>query len=457
MIDGIKRIFSVSELKAKIVFTLLMLVACRVGAYIPVPGINGDAAVELFRNATGGGQNLFQLMDVFSGGAFAQMTVIALGVMPYISASIIMQLLMALVPSLQREVRENPDVGRRKMGKWIRLLTVGLAFFQAGLYAKYAVQLNAGSPGVIVGQILDVQAFGAPWLFYLIVMTTMTAGTILLMWIGEQITEKGVGNGISLIITVGILSSLPSTIGSVIRQLNLDSQEAGQLTFSSLVILSGVFVLIILGTILIIQGQRKIPLQYARRVVGRQEVQGGGNAYIPLKINYAGVIPVIFASALLMFPATIGQFIGRGSWVGQMANLISPGTWVYMVFYVLLILFFTYFWTATQFHPEQIASDMKKNGAFIPGIRQGRPTQEYLESTMGRITFAGASFLAMIAILPTIVGKILNVDASITYFFGGTSLLILVGVVLDTSKQIESHLLMKRYEGFMKKGRLRGR
>jgi preprotein translocase subunit SecY len=456
MIDGIKRIFSVPELKAKIVFTLLMLIACRVGAYIPVPGINGDAALELFRNATGGGQNLFQLMDVFSGGAFAQMTVIALGVMPYISASIIMQLLMALVPSLQREIRENPDAGRRKMSKWIRMLTVLLAFFQAGLYGKYAVQLNAGSPGIIVNEILDVQAFGVPWLFYLIVMGTMTAGTILLMWIGEQISERGVGNGISLIITIGILSSLPSTMGSVIRQLNLDSQEPGQLTFSSLVVLSGVFVLIIIGTILIIQGQRKIPLQYARRVVGRQEVQGG-SAYIPLKINYAGVIPVIFATSLLMFPATIGQFVGRGSWVGQFANMISPGNWVYMFFYVLLIIFFTYFWTATQFHPEQIASDMKKNGAFIPGIRQGRPTQDYLESTMNRITFAGAFFLALIAILPTIVGKMLSVDSSITYFFGGTSLLILVGVVLDTSKQIESHLLMKRYEGFMKKGRLRGR
>ncbi|MBS0603779.1 MAG: preprotein translocase subunit SecY [Verrucomicrobia bacterium] len=456
MIDGIKRILSVPELKAKIVFTLMMLIACRVGAYIPVPGINGDAAVELFRNATGGGQNLFQLMDVFSGGAFAQMTVIALGVMPYISASIIMQLLMALVPTLQREIRENPDVGRRKMGKWTRILTVVLAFFQAGLYGKYAVQLNAGSPGIIVNEILDVQAFGIPWLFYLIVMATMTAGTILLMWIGEQITERGVGNGISLIITIGILSSLPSTFGSVIRQLNLDSQEPGQLTFSSLVVLSGLFVLIIVGTILIIQGQRKIPLQYARRVVGRQEVQGG-NAYIPLKINYAGVIPVIFATSLLMFPATIGQFVGRGSWVGQVANMISPGTWVYMAFYVLLIIFFTYFWTATQFHPEQIASDMKKNGAFIPGIRQGKPTQDYLESTMNRITFAGAFFLASIAILPTVVGKMLSVDSSITYFFGGTSLLILVGVVLDTSKQIESHLLMKRYEGFMKKGRLRGR
>ena len=277
MIEGIKRILAIPELKAKVVFTLMMLLVCRIGAHIPVPGINGDAAVEIFRTATGGGQNLFQLMDVFSGGAFAHMTVIALGVMPYISASIIMQLLMALIPSMQREIRENPDVGRRKLGKMIRLLTVGLAFFQAGLFGKYAVQLNAGNPGIIVSELIDFQAFGMPWLFFLIVMSTMTAGTVLLMWIGEQITEKGIGNGISLIITVGILSSLPSTMGSVIRQLNLDSQETGQLTFSSLVVLSGVFVLIIIGTILIIQGQRKIPLQYARRVVGRNEVQGGGS------------------------------------------------------------------------------------------------------------------------------------------------------------------------------------
>lgn len=456
MIEGLKRIIAIPELKAKIVFTLMMLIACRIGAFIPVPGIHADAAVQIFKNAIGGGQNLFQLMDVFSGGAFAQMTVIALGVMPYISASIIMQLLMTVVPSLQREIKENPEVGRRKLGKWIRFLTVILAFFQAGLYGKYAVQLNAGSPGIIVSELLDFQIFGVPWLFFLIFMSTMTAGTILLMWIGEQITERGIGNGISLIITIGILSSLPSTIGSIIRQLNLDSQETGPLTFSSLVVLSGVFVLIIIGTILIIQGQRKIPLQYARRVVGRQEVQGS-NAYIPLKINYAGVIPVIFASAFLMFPATIGQFLGKETWFGQVANLFSPGSWVYMTFYVLLIIGFTYFWTATQFHPEQIASDMKKNGAFIPGVRQGRPTQDYLEMTMNRITFAGAMFLASIAILPTIVGKLLSVDSSITYFFGGTSLLILVGVVLDTSKQIESHLLMKRYEGFMKRGRLRGR
>jgi len=428
-----------------------MLIACRIGAYIPVPGINGDAAVELFRYATGGGQNLFQLMDVFSGGAFAQMTVIALGVMPYISASIIMQLVVAVVPSMQREIKENSEAGKRKLSKWIRLVTLVLAFFQSGLFAKYALKLNAGNPGIIVSELIDAQIFGAPVLFYLIVMFTMTTGTLVLMWIGEQISEKGIGNGISMIITVGIISSLPTTIGSILRQLNLDSQEPGQLNFSSLIVLCGLFVLIIIGTILIIQGQRKIPLQYARRVVGRHEVQGG-NAYIPLKVNYAGVIPVIFASSLLMFPATIGQFVGTGSWIGRMANAISPGSTVYMIIYVTLILFFTYFWTATQFHPEQIASDMKKNGAFIPGIRQGKPTQDYLEATMNRITLAGAVFLALIAVLPTLVGKILGVDATITYFFGGTSLLILVGVVLDTTKQIESHMLMKRYEGFMKRG-----
>ncbi len=457
MIEGIRRLFSVPELKGKIIFTLLVLAVCRIGAYVPVPGINGAVAIELFKSVTGGGQNLFQLMDVFSGGAFAQMTVLALGVMPYISASIIMQLMMALVPSLQREIKENSETGKRKLSKWIRLSTIALAFFQSGLYAKYAYHLNLSNPGIIVQGISDQLIFGVPLLFYMIVMFTMTAGTVLLMWLGEQISERGIGNGISLILTIGILSSVPRTLGSIIRQLNIDSQEPGQLSFSSLIVLCGLFVLIIVGTILIIQGQRKIPLQYARRVVGRHEVQGSGSAYIPLKINYAGVIPVIFASSLLMFPATIVQFIGGGSWFSGAVNSLSPGSTLYTILYVLLILFFTYFWTATQFHPEQIASDMKKNGAFIPGIRQGKPTQSYLDATMSRITFAGAVFLALIAILPTVIGKILSVDQSITYFFGGTSLLILVGVVLDTTKQIESHLLMKRYDGFMKRGRVRGR
>ena len=456
MFQALKRIFSIEEVKTKILFTLLMLLICRIGAYIPVPGINGDAVVQVFRQLTGGSQNLFQLVDIFSGGAFAKMTVIALGVMPYISASIIMQILVAVVPSLQREMKENGEAGKRKMGKGIRMLTIVLALFQSALLAKYALSLNLSHPGIIMSQILAPQILGFPWLFYLVVMTTMSTGTLFLMWIGEQITERGIGNGISLIISIGILSSLPQTMGTILRQLNLDSQEVGQMTFSSIVILSIVFVMIILGTIMIIQGSRKIPLQYARRVVGRRESQGG-TSHIPLKINYAGVIPVIFASSLLMFPATIAQFLSKGTWLASVVQWLSPGSWVYTALFVVLILFFTYFWTATQFHPEQIASDMKKNGAFIPGIRQGRPTQEFLESTMNRITLAGAVFLALIAILPTLVGKILSVDASISHFFGGTSLLILVGVVLDTTKQIESHLLMKRYDGFMKKGRITGR
>jgi len=456
MLETIKKFISIGEISSRTFFTLLMLVICRVGAYIPVPGVDGDKVVQVFLQLTGGSQNLFQLMDLFSGGAFAHMTVVALGVMPYISASIIMQILVAITPSLQREIRENGEAGKRKMGRGIRLLTVVLALFQSAMLGKYAFSLNLSHPGIIVPQLINQQIFGFPWLFYLIVMLTMSTGTLFLMWIGEQITERGIGNGISLIISVGILASLPSTFGTIVRQLNLDSQEPGQMTFSSVVVLSIVFVLIILGTILVIQGTRKIPLQYARRVIGRRESQGS-SSHIPLKVNYAGVIPVIFASSLLMFPATIAQFLSKGPWLTTVVNWLSPGSWAYTALFVILILFFTYFWTATQFHPEQIASDMKKNGAFIPGIRQGKPTQEFLESTMSRITLAGAVFLAFIAILPTLVGKVLGIDATISHFFGGTSLLILVGVILDTTKQFESYLLMKRYDGFMKKGRITGR
>ena len=382
-----------------------------------------------------------------------RMTVIALGVMPYISASIIMQLLMALIPGLQREMKENSEVGKRKFGKYIRLLTVALALFQSSLFARYALSLHTSSSSIVVSSIYKIQIFGVPWLFYLIFMLTMTTGTMLLMWIGEQITEKGIGNGISLIISVGILSSLPSTIGAIVRQLNLDSQEAGHLTFISLILLFSVFVAIIIGTILMVQGQRKVPLQYARRVVGRHEVQGT-NAYIPLKVNYAGVIPLIFASSLLMFPATIAQFIGKGEVMGTIVRWLTPGSLVYTSIYVMLIIFFTYFWTATQFHPEQITSDMKRSGAFIPGIRQGKPTQDFLEMTMNRVTLIGALLLAFIAILPNLVGKLLRADGAITYFFGGTSLLILVSVILETAKQVESHLLMKRYDGFIKRKKI---
>lgn len=456
MLQGLQRIFQIPDLRAKIVFTLILLAACRIGSFVPVPGINGEIALSFFRHATGGAQNLFQMVDIFSGGAFSQMTVIALSVVPYISASIIMQLLTALWPSLQREVRENPEQGKRKINKLTRLLTLLLSVLQSAVFARYAIQMNHSRPGIVAGELLDIQMFGIPILFYMVVICTMTTGTLLLMWIGEQITERGIGNGMSLIITIGILSSLPTALGLIFQQLNLDSQEPGQMNFAIVLVLAGLFVLVTIATILVIQGHRRIPLQYARRVVGRKEVQGG-TSYIPLKVNYAGVIPVIFASSLLMFPATIGTFIGKGNWIGEVASWISPGSSLYLLLYVGLIIFFTYFWTATQFRPDQIASDMKKNGAFIPGIRQGKPTQEYLEATMNRITLLGAVFLALIAILPTIIGRMLGVPQTISYFFGGTALLILVGVVLDTMKQIESHLLMKRYDGFMKHGRVRGR
>lgn len=438
MINSIKKIFHTKTLREKVIFTLLMLFVCRIGAVVPVPGIDADAAMKFFMRSVGGGQNLFQLMDVFSGGAFSRMTIIALGVMPYISASIIMQLLVAVVPSFQRELKENPQVGRKKISKWTRSATLFLSLFQSWIFAKYALKTNIAYPGIVVSELAQ-----APYLFYITVMFTMTTGTLFLMWIGEQITERGIGNGISLIITLGILSSLPGVMGSTIKQLNLESQAVGQLTFSSLIVMAILFVFIVIGTILVIQGQRKIPIQYARKSLSHE------GSYIPLKINYAGVIPVIFASSFLMFPATIGQWMGPSSFIGRIAGSLVPGSLVYTTVFVLLILFFTFFWTTTQFNPQQIASDMKRNGAFIPGVRQGTPTAEYLERTMGRITLIGGVFLAIIAVLPVIIGRLLGLDARISRFFGGTSLLILVGVILDTAKQIESHLIMKRYQGFM--------
>lgn len=456
MLREIQKVFQIPELRSKILFTIMMLAVFRIGGFIPVPGINGEVALSFFRHATGGGQNLFQMVDIFSGGAFSQMTIIALGVVPYISASIIMQLIVALWPSLQREIKENSEQGRRKLNKLTRYGTVLLAVLQSAMFAKYAIQMNYSRPGIIAGELLDLQALGFPWLFYLMFIATMTTGTVFLMWIGEQITEKGIGNGMSLIIAVGIVSQLPTAMGMILQQLNLDSQEPGQMNFATVIVLLTVFVVVTIATIMIIQGHRRIPLQYARRIVGRKEIQGG-SSYIPLKVNYAGVIPVIFASSLIMFPTIIGTFVGTGNIIGEITSWLTPGSVMYVILYVTLIIFFTYFWTATQFRPDQIASDMKKNGAFIPGIRQGKPTQDYLESTMNRVTLIGAVFLALIAILPIIVGRILGVPQTISYFFGGTALLILVGVVLDTMKQLESHLLMKRYDGFMKRGRIRGR
>lgn len=455
MFSLIKKVFSTESVRKKINTTLILLLICRIGTYIPVPGINGTRVIEVFKSLTGTSHSLFQLIDVFSGGAFAQMTVFALGVMPYISASIIMQILVAVFPGLQREMKEGGEMGKKKLGKWTRLFTIFLALFQSALLARYALNLNLVHAGMIVEPILQPLLFNIPYLFYLIVMVAMGSGTLLLMWIGEQITEYGIGNGMSLIISLGILSSIPKMIKSIVERFTWTSPgfTTSAITPFSLVIMMIFFFLIIVGTILVIQGTRKIPLQYARRIVGRRESQGG-RSHIPLKVNYAGVIPVIFASSLLMFPATIAQFLSKGHFLSVLANMLSPGSLVHTILFVLLILFFTYFWTATQFNPRQIASDMKRNGAFIPGIRQGNPTQKFLESTMNRVTCIGGVFLAMIAVIPTIIGKLLHLDQSITQFFGGTSILILVGVILDTAKQIDSHFIMKRYDGFMtlKKG-----
>jgi preprotein translocase subunit SecY len=457
MFEKLKNIFGLPELKNKIFFTILLLVVCRIAAYISVPGINTAQAVNLFRSVVGGSQNIFQMVDIFSGGAFSQMTIVALGVMPYITASIILQVLIVAIPTLQRDVKENPEIGKRKIGKWTRILTVFIALFQSSIYAKYVLHLNQTSPGIILPEIYSVQVYGIPVLFFLVFMVTMTAGTMLLMWIGDQISEKGIGNGTSLIITLGIVSSLPRTLKSIYRQLSLDSQEAGQLSIVTLVILASLFILIVMGTLYVIQGQRKIHLQYARRGLDKELSSTQNAAHIPLKINFAGVLPVIFASTVLMIPATITQFFPDVKFVSSVAKFLSPGNTIYILLYVSLIIFFTFFWTATQFRPDQIASDLKRNGAFVPGVRQGKPTQDYLQSTMNKITVFGAVFLALIAVLPTVVGKILHVDSTITYFFGGTSLLILVGVVLDTLKQIDSHLLMKRYDGFMSRKKVRAR
>jgi preprotein translocase subunit SecY len=456
MIQSSLRIFRIPELRNRIFLTLTLLLACRLGTFISVPGINTELALTYFKSKLGIGQNLFQLVDVFSGGAFAQMTIAALGVMPYISASIIMQLMVAVMPSLQREVKENAEHGKRKLGRLTRMVTLALALFQSCLFARYALMMNLDFPGIVSSQITQVTLFGVPWLFYMTVMITMATGTLLLMWVGEQITEHGIGNGMSLIIAVNILSSIPSTLWRMIGQLNLDAQEAGQLSIITFILLIAIFVAVTMGVIQLSQGQRKIAIQYSRRMTGHGAMtQPIGSSFLPLKVNFANVIPVIFASTLLMFPATIGQFISRENFVSSIASSLSPGSPIHSVIYVILIIFFSFFWTATQFNPNQIASDMKKNGAFIAGVKQGKATQDYLSAAMNRITFIGAISLAVIAILPVLLSKWLGVDQGISHFFGGTSLLIMVGVILDTTKQVESHLMMKRYEGFIRKSRPR--
>lgn len=444
-------IFKIPDLRKKVLITLMLLAICRVGAQIPTPGVNQDALVKASEQRAGGG-TLFGLINMFSGGAFRRATVLALGIMPYISASIIIQLLTAVIPALEKLHKEGGEEGRRKITQYTRYGTVGLCAFQAFFMATFVESFNQI---VQPGGALVVPAPGLG--FRLMTMVTMTTGTMFLMWIGEQISERGIGNGISLIITVGIISRAPLAAASVWENISLIDPASQQLSPSWLPVMLLFFALVTAAVIILTQGQRRIPVQYAKRIVGRR-VYTGQSSYIPLRVNYAGVIPIIFASAIMMFPGTIAQWTNIRFIKRLGAMLLAPTSLLYISVEVLLIIFFCYFWTATQFDPIQIANNMKKNGAFVPGIRPGKPTAAFFEKTMSRITFAGALFLAFIAVVPElVVARIPGVDWNVASFFGGTALLIVVGVTLDTMRSIESHLLMRHYDGFMKKGKLRGR
>ncbi len=438
MLDAFKNIFKIPELRKRILFTLGLLAICRVGTYVPVPGINGKLLADWFAKQQG---TIFGLMDLFSGGSLSQCTVFALGIMPYISASIILQLLIAAVPYLEKLAKEG-ELGRKKLTQYTRYGTVVLGLFQGFMISGMLIALNNQQiPGIVTNAGLG---------FRLVTMITLTAGTAFLMWIGEQITERGIGNGISLIITIGILSRLPSALF-----LAKDQLISGQLSVISMLVLVALMVGVVAGVVAVSQGQRKIPVQYAKRIVGRK-VYGGQASFLPLRVGQAGVIPIIFASSILMFPQTLGQMtnIKFFTWI---SDWLSYGSTFYTFLYALLIIAFSFFWTAMQFNPIQISDDLKKYGGFVPGIRPGKPTSEYLENVMVKITFVGALAITLIAIMPQIIGKIFNVDFRISQFFGGTGLLIIVGVMLDTMRQVESHLIMRHYEGFVKKGRLKGR
>lgn len=414
------------DMRKKIIFTLLMLVVFRIGSNIPVPGIDREVLSQTFGDGSNG---LIDLFNLFSGGAFANMTIFALSITPYITASIIIQLLTIAIPRLENIAKEGME-GRKKIARWTRYLTVVLALIQS-----IGVTL-----GMFRSSLIDHSFFSVA-----VVVLVLSAGTAFLMWLGEQINENGIGNGISLIIFAGIIARIPSGIHGI--WLNL---QEGTISYMTIAIFLVFAVLVIIGIIEIQQGHRRIPVQYAKRVVGRK-MYGGQSTHIPLKINQAGVIPVIFALSILQFPLTITYFTGSDSnfalWVEKwLSPTGTPGVYLYSVLNILLIIFFTYFYTAASFNPAEVADQLKGNGGFIPGIRPGKATIEYLNKVMTRITFVGAIFLAAVATLPSIVAQLTPLDIS----FGGTSLLIAVGVALDTMKRLEQQMVMRNYQGFLK-------
>ncbi|MGN0735300.1 MAG: preprotein translocase subunit SecY [Anaerovoracaceae bacterium] len=428
MLKTVAQAWKVAEIRSKMIFTLLMLVVFRIGSNIPVPNINRSVLAELFAGETG----LFDLFDLFSGGSFSNFTIFALSITPYITASIIIQLLGMAFPYFEKLAREGVE-GRKKMAQYTRYLTVVLALVQAiGL-----------TVGLFRRAVVDKSAFSI-----IVMVLVLTAGTAFLMWLGEQINERGIGNGISLIIFAGIVARIPSGIRALATAV-----ESGSLSIVTLIIFIIAAVLVTAGVVMIQEGQRRIPVQYAKRVVGRK-MYGGQSTHIPIKVNQSGVIPIIFALSLLQFPLTITYFLKADSGFTQfVTKWLSPsgmpGVWVYGVLNVVLIIFFTYFYTQATFNPVEVADNMKANGGFIPGIRPGKATEEYLQKVVSRITIVGAIFLALIATLPTVL-SVIAPESLGSIHFGGTSLLIAVGVALETVRQLENQMLMRNYQGFLK-------
>ena len=440
MMDQLQSIVKIPELKRKILFTFLILVVYRIGGHVPVPGVNAQALVEYFQQAQ---QGLLGLYDLFAGGAFSRATIFALGIMPYISASIILQLLGAVLPYFQKLQKEG-EQGRKKITQYTRYGTVAISAMQAVGVSIFLERVGASSTGQLV---VPNPGMG----FRLMTVLTLTAGTVLIMWLGEMITERGIGNGISLIIFIGIIARFPNSILEEVQQVS-----AGNRTLLTELLLLTVFVITVAGVVLLTQGTRKIPVQYAKRVVGRK-VYGGQSTHIPLRVNTAGVMPIIFAQSILFVPQTVAQFFPNSEFMASVNRMFDYRSWVYWLIYSLMIVFFTYFYTAIAFNPTDVADNMKKQGGFIPGVRPGKRTSEYIDNILTRITLPGSIFLAIIAILPYIVTSFTNVSMGFSSFFGGTSLLIVVGVALDTLQQVESHLLMRHYDGFLKGGKIRGR
>ena len=439
MINKIKSIFIIPELRSRILFTLGVLIIVRIGAHIPIPGVNGEVLALAFDDLKSG---LFGLFNTFVGGAFSQASLFSLGIMPYISSSIIIQLMGSVIPYFQRLQKEG-EAGRKKITQITRYGTVLLSAMQSyGVVAVFLPSLSSNGQQVVNNP-------GMMFTFTGII--SMVTGTLFLMWLGERITERGIGNGISLIIMVGIISAFPNVIISEITMV-----QSGARGWLSEFILMGIMFLIICFVVLLTQGTRKIPVQYAKRVVGRK-VYGGQNTHIPMKVNTAGVMPIIFAQSIMFIPSTVSTFLGDSDFAATLMRWFSFEHPFYWVIFGLMIIFFTYFYTAIAFDPVQVSSTMKQQGGFIPGVRPGKKTAEYIDNILTRVTLPGSIALAFVAIFPYILMELMGINYDLASFFGGTSLLIIVGVALDTLQQIESHLMMRHYDGFLTKGKIRGR